>query len=134
LARTRAEPGRGTARGREIGSASPQYQGQVEVAAPITQAGSGYTTLEINTAGAVSNSGGSIAGTNLLVLSGNGIGSVGAPLATSVANIEFINIGSGDVKINNTGNLEIGNVIGDGGLNAVGAVILSTTGSMSFKT
>ncbi|PYS85384.1 MAG: hypothetical protein DMF67_01605 [Acidobacteria bacterium] len=134
LSLTDAELDRVTATVLEIGSASPQYQGQVEVAAPITQAGSGYTTLEINTTGAVSNSGGSIAGTNLLILSGNGIGSVGAPLATSVANIEFINIASGNVKINNTGNLEIGNVIGDGGLNPIGAVTLSTTGSMSFKT
>jgi hypothetical protein len=128
-----AELDRVTASILQLGSATPQFAGNVAVTAPITQAGSGYTTLEINTIGAVSNFGGSIAGTNLLIFSGGGIGTVGTPLATSVVNFNFKNLSSGDAVVSNTGNLTIGNVPGgSGALNLGGVTILSATGSMSF--
>jgi hypothetical protein len=96
----------------EIGNASPQYAGNIVNTAAITQAGSGYATLILNTTGAISNGGGSIGGTNLVLLAGTGIGTAGTSLATQVSKIAFRNQTSGVVNISNSGALTIANLFG----------------------
>lgn len=117
----------------QLGSALPQFAGNVIVTAPITQSGSGYANLQINTTGAVSDNGGSIAGTNLDIFSGTGIGTTATPLTTLVSNLDFNNSKSGVVDISNTGNLTITNVAGAG--NAVssgGSITLISSGALTF--
>jgi hypothetical protein len=101
LGLTDAELDRVTANVLRIGSFSPQLTGTITNTTAITQAGSGYTTLSLNTTGAITNGGGSITGTSLALRSGAGVGTAGTPLATSVANLAFANTG-GLINLTNT--------------------------------
>jgi hypothetical protein len=115
----------------QIGSALPQLTGNIINTSPITQFGSGYATLLLNTTGAVTNNGGSITGTNLGIFAGAGIGTAGTALATQISNLDFKNANTGVVNVLNIGGLSITNVAGIGSAanSAVGgAVVLATTG------
>ena len=133
LGLTDAELDRVTAATLRIGGGSP-YQGNIVVTSPITQFGSGYTTLQLSTSsgGAITNTvAGSIAGTNLVLLADAGIGTTAIPLATQVANVAFNNANSGDVVIRNVGGFTVANLVGaasSANTAAGGAVTLSTTG------
>src|SRR5262249_1780370 len=107
-----AELDRVTASVLQIGSFSPQFTGNVTNTSAITQMGSGYTTLLINTTGSVTNGGGSIPGNNLAILPGTRIGPPGTPLGTLVSNLAFQNSTSSVVNVGNIGGLTIANVPG----------------------
>ena len=129
LGLTDAELDRVTASVLQLGGGLPQFTGNVTVTGPITQASSGYTSLLINTTGSVTSGGGSLAGTNLAILAGTGIGASGTPLATQVLNLAFQN-GSGLVNVSNTGGLTINAVAGvtPSFNNGVAGTTLATTG------
>src|SRR5205814_2013073 len=99
LGLTDVELDRVTASILQIGSALPQLMGNITVTSAITQFGSNYTTLQLNTTGAVSNGGGSITVPNLDIFAGTGIGTAATPLNTQVSNLDFNNSTSGVVNV-----------------------------------
>ncbi len=117
----------------EIGNTSPQFAGTITNSAAITQTGSGYGILQLDTSGAIVNSGGSIAVSDLNLVSGTGIGTAGAALAIQVNHLDFTNTG-GVVNISNTGALAVVNnsLIGTAS-NSGGTTTLVASGAITFS-
>jgi Calx-beta domain/Domain of unknown function (DUF4214) len=109
------------------------FTGNVTETAPITQVGSGYTTMAIDTGGSVTNGGGIIVGTNLFINSGAGIGTSVAQFNTGgTLNLNFKNTG-GVVNINTNGTLTIASVAGSGDSSNTGTTTTLSANAIAFS-
>src|SRR5207244_1312337 len=97
LGLTDAELDRVTAGVLQIGVAAT---GPITVSTAISQAGSGYGTLSLQSGATIAGPG-SIAGTALALRAVTGIGTAGTPLATAVSKLEATTV-TGGIFISNT--------------------------------
>jgi hypothetical protein len=91
------------------GFATGATTGDITVEGPVTLAPAQVPTLDLETAGGIIESSGTLAVGNLALRATSGMGDAGA-LLTSVSNLAFDNSTSGAVQSNNTGALTITNV------------------------